>query len=42
MIKLVCFVSSTLLSHTALPEDEHPDDDEDNYWCDYYGGDDHH
>ena len=26
MIKLVCFVSSTLLSHTTLPEDEHEEE----------------
>ena len=28
MIKLVCFVSSTLLSHTNLPEDEHEEEHE--------------
>ena len=27
MIKLVCFVSSTLLSHTARPQDQHEEEE---------------
>ena len=31
MIKLVCFVSSTLLSHTTLPEENHEEEQEEKH-----------